>query len=489
MVVTPNLNELKDACGSEDLSDAFKFLFSQEMTEDEGFLIRTGEECNQLRAKIEKREHNITETKTFGTFHDAATKAWDCLVETQEREEQRLRALTTNFFSLSMEGQSSHASINPNISANTSSDVGTGMKCASGDIAWEWGVLKDPTKRGTVWCTLCDKRMSGAITSGDIAWEWGVLKDPTKRGTVWCTLCDKRMSGAITRLKQHLTHTKGDVTGCPKVTTEITKRVLASMQEKDKVTKEKKRNLEILRSSNMIDLSEDEDEDVDDEVQVKRKESKKRKFVGPSNVRGPLDSILKSDHQKTNQSTLDKNNPIKQKLKMVAWKKFATWAYAVGLPFNAVRDESFQDMINAIGDYGKCMPAPSYHNLRATLLKDALEDTKKLKRRFESIKTNKSLDPILLRDVEENDEWTIPMETELQDFVDAGDGLLWSDVREAMGGNENIGPSTRSKREHYRDDDDEISIEEDDLGLGGNLDEEVNALDDVDSDAEPVDCT
>ena len=127
----------------------------------------------------------------------------------------------------------------------------------------------------------------------------------------------------------------------------------------------------------MIDLSEDGDEDVDDEVQVKRKESKKRKSVGTSNFCGPLDSILKSDHQKTNQSTLDKNNPIKQKLKMVAWKKFATWAYAVGLPFNAVRDESFQDMINAIGDYGRCMPAPSYHNLRVTLLKDALEDTNK----------------------------------------------------------------------------------------------------------------
>ena len=244
-----------------------------------------------------------------------------------------------------MEGQSSHASVNPNISAsaNTSSDAGTGLKSASGDIAWEWGVLKDPTKRGMVWCTLCDKRMSGGIT----------------------------------RLKQHLTHTKGDVTGCTKVTTEITKRVLASMHEKEKVTKEKKRNLEILRSANLIDLSEEEEEDMDDEVQVKRKESKKRKSVGTSNVRGPLDSILKSDHQKTSQSTLDKNNPIKQKLKMVAWKKIATWAYAVGLPFNAVRDESFQDMINAIGDYGRCMPAPSYHNLRVTLLKDALEDTNK----------------------------------------------------------------------------------------------------------------
>ncbi|GKC91888.1 hypothetical protein Tco_1157330 [Tanacetum coccineum] len=105
----------------------------------------------------------------------------------------------------------------------------------------------------------------------------------------------------------------------------------------------------------------------------------------------------------------------------------------------------------------------------------------RLRRRFESIKTNKYLDPILLRDVEENDEWTIPTENELQDFVNAGDDLLWSDVREAMGGNVDIGPSTRSKRERYRDDDDEISV-----GVG--LEEEVNALDDVDSEAEPLDC-
>ncbi|GKE19784.1 zinc finger protein [Tanacetum coccineum] len=240
-----------------------------------------------------------------------------------------------------MEGQSSHASVNP-ISANTSSDAGSGIKCSNGDMAWEWGEWREPTKK-----------------------------------FIWCTLCGKKMSGGITRLKQHLTHTKGDVTGCTSVTTEITKRVLASMQEKEKIAKEKRRTIEILRSDNTIDLS--EDEDAGDVVQLKGKGnvSKKRKPVGASNVRGPLDSILKVDHGKTKQSTLDKNNPIKQNLKMVAWKKIATWAYTVGLPFNAVRDDSFQEMIYAVGEYGRGMPAPSYHNIRVTLLKDALEDTKK----------------------------------------------------------------------------------------------------------------
>ncbi|XP_052625070.1 uncharacterized protein LOC111888832 [Lactuca sativa] len=113
----------------------------------------------------------------------------------------------------------------------------------------------------------------------------------------------------------------------------------------------------------------------------------------------------------------------------------------------------------------------------------------RLQRRFESLKSNKT-DPILLRDVEENDEWTIPTEAEIQDFVDARDGLLWSDVREAMGGNVDIRHSTRSKRERYRDDDDDndqtrVEMEYD---VYVDLDVEVNALDDVESEAEPVDC-
>ena len=93
------------------------------------------------------------------------------------------------------------------------------------------------------------------------------------------------------------------------------------------------------------------------------------------------------------------------------------------------------------------------------------------------------MDPIFLRDVEENDDWTIPTEDELQDFVDGGDDLLWSDVQEAMGANVDAQPNIMSKRERYRDDDgDDIT------DVGNDLDEEVNALDDVDSEAEPVPC-
>ncbi|XP_022003656.2 uncharacterized protein LOC110901115 [Helianthus annuus] len=100
----------------------------------------------------------------------------------------------------------------------------------------------------------------------------------------------------------------------------------------------------------------------------------------------------------------------------------------------------------------------------------------RLQRRFNSLKANRSLDPILLRDVEENDDWVTPTQDELQDFVQGTDGLRWTDVREAMGGNEEVGPSTRTKRSRYRDDDDDVPINvEDDLNV--QLDEMV----DVDS--------
>ncbi|CAH1425311.1 unnamed protein product [Lactuca virosa] len=123
---------------------------------------------------------------------------------------------------LMMDGPSSHASVNPtNTNNNTiSSDVRTGTKCLNGDMAWEWG-------------------------------EW---RDPSKKQSIWCTLCGKMVSGGITRLKQHLTHTSGQVTGCPNVTVDIQKKVMASIKEKYKIQKEKKRNIEILRSYT-VDLS------------------------------------------------------------------------------------------------------------------------------------------------------------------------------------------------------------------------------------------
>ncbi|XP_023743681.1 uncharacterized protein LOC111891853 [Lactuca sativa] len=196
--------------------------------------------------------------------------------------------------------------------------------------------VNPPTTTTPTTNTRSDANATSVSANKDMAWEWGVQKDPLKKQNIWCTLCNKRVCGGITRLKEHLTHTGGNVAACPNVTTEITKKVLESMKEKDKKKKERQRTMEILRSTSSIDLSENDDEQDD----TPQPQVTKRKF-----------------------------------LKKVAWKKIAVWAYSVGLPFNVVCDEGFQDVINAIGEYGRGTPAPIYHNMQVTLLKDVLEDT------------------------------------------------------------------------------------------------------------------
>ncbi|KAJ9537162.1 hypothetical protein OSB04_029895 [Centaurea solstitialis] len=39
--------------------------------------------------------------------------------------------------------------------------------------------------------------------------------------------------------------------------------------------------------------------------------------------------MFKLSYDKLKQSMLDRNNPIKEKPKMIAWKEFANWAYLI----------------------------------------------------------------------------------------------------------------------------------------------------------------
>ncbi|PWA75146.1 chorismate synthase 1, chloroplastic [Artemisia annua] len=83
MAGIPNINELREACGSDELSHVFTFLQSQDITEDEGFLIRMGDDSTQLRAKLDKRNDTIDEAFSFGPDNEVAKAGEDCLVESQ----------------------------------------------------------------------------------------------------------------------------------------------------------------------------------------------------------------------------------------------------------------------------------------------------------------------------------------------------------------------------------------------------------------------
>lgn len=93
MVSTPNFDELKDVCGSDDFKDCFKFLFVQEETQNEGFLKKVEEWCNGLHEKVRKFGDLIEEGQVLSHFDVPAMDGLQCLVEAHATNGVILRAV------------------------------------------------------------------------------------------------------------------------------------------------------------------------------------------------------------------------------------------------------------------------------------------------------------------------------------------------------------------------------------------------------------
>ncbi|KAF9613818.1 hypothetical protein IFM89_011987, partial [Coptis chinensis] len=252
-------------------------------------------------------------------------------------------------------------------------------------------------------------------------------------------------------------------------------------------------------------------------------QAKKRKAA--DNTRGPFDRLLTVDVEKMKQANLDRNNPHKKTLKKKTWIKIAKWAYEVGLPFNVVRTSSFKDAVHAIGEYersgyylnpkiyfsetkakmelnktiksgffqavAKLIPesdiqkamdelkhyrdAEGSFGMKAAIVSRDTMQPRKLynliltckKKRFKERLANGESDPIILKEVHENDAWIIPNEEQLEEFVREGDDLSWDQVLEVKRVGGATTPSTRSEtgtsfRVLYEEDED-IDIEIGDL--------------------------
>ncbi|PWA47847.1 hypothetical protein CTI12_AA432450 [Artemisia annua] len=93
MGARPNIDHLKELCGSNQLQHCFKYLFVQEWRENEDFIRYIAEKCAILEANIERGAQIMQEAESFGPFHDMAPDAVDCMVVTQQREQDMLAAL------------------------------------------------------------------------------------------------------------------------------------------------------------------------------------------------------------------------------------------------------------------------------------------------------------------------------------------------------------------------------------------------------------
>ncbi|PWA86556.1 hypothetical protein CTI12_AA139600 [Artemisia annua] len=92
MVSTPNFDELKDICGSNESKGYFKFLFVQEEAENEGYIRKTIEWCDGMHEKIAKFGAMLEEGRRFSDFDVAHWDGMECLVQAQARNGVILQA-------------------------------------------------------------------------------------------------------------------------------------------------------------------------------------------------------------------------------------------------------------------------------------------------------------------------------------------------------------------------------------------------------------
>ncbi|PWA96705.1 hypothetical protein CTI12_AA036280 [Artemisia annua] len=93
MVSTPNFDELKVACGSDEVKHCFKFLFVQEESEHSGFIRKLVEWCDGLHDKIAKFADLMQEGQSFSHFDIPAMDGMECLAEAQAKNGEILQAL------------------------------------------------------------------------------------------------------------------------------------------------------------------------------------------------------------------------------------------------------------------------------------------------------------------------------------------------------------------------------------------------------------
>jgi hypothetical protein len=92
---SPNLDELKDLCGSDKLHKCFKFIFSQEIPLNEVMIQCLGEKRDELRISVDKRTKRMAEVLDLNfDEEEAAADGYESLEEVQVMERRLLESLS-----------------------------------------------------------------------------------------------------------------------------------------------------------------------------------------------------------------------------------------------------------------------------------------------------------------------------------------------------------------------------------------------------------
>eukprot|EP00267_Zea_mays_P043147 XP_020395211.1 uncharacterized protein LOC109940233 [Zea mays] len=208
--------------------------------------------------------------------------------------------------------------------------------------------------------------------SSDIGWEWGRLCDPNDKNRVKCLLCGQESTAGIYRLKQHLAHVGTSIVKCPKVTEEVKQKCKRNLDETAKKKKDKQQHDKEVRENVQLATCEEEVTEVES---LAGSSSTPRKL-------GPMDKFTRPIDPKLSNAEVKRQQNINDAL----WKErthqvqqyVARWVYTHAIPFHAIDNDEFKEMVEAIGQFGPGFQPPAQHDLRGRLLEEEHARTKSL---------------------------------------------------------------------------------------------------------------
>ncbi|KAH1225188.1 hypothetical protein GmHk_11G032151 [Glycine max] len=191
--------------------------------------------------------------------------------------------------------------------------------------------------------------------------------------TIVCNFCEKITKERITRAKQHLIGKSGNIAACKKTPPNVVEELKEYMATKKSGTtystsvNGNMANIRDFKFGEPIGCDGSEDDEFVDSCNAPAKTKCGTK-------KGPMANFCKNPKNAINQrkmemlrqmniESMDKNEVLKMH------QHIARFWYQAGLSFNLIKLKSFENMIAAIDQYGPHLPIPSYHDIRAPLLK------------------------------------------------------------------------------------------------------------------------
>ncbi|CAD6255282.1 unnamed protein product [Miscanthus lutarioriparius] len=226
-------------------------------------------------------------------------------------------------------------------------------------------------------CSFHKPSSSLKRNSGDIGWDYGVLVDPNNLNVIKCKFCDLVVRAGIYRLKQHVGGIRGEVRPCLKASPEAIDKCKKAVDDSKQAKKARQEEKQDVRDVVILDDGPDvEDTTINGEGLDDVGDSTQRKL-------GPMDKFtLPMDSSSLSNTKLVRQQRITEALwkeRMHALKRYiARWVYVHGIPFHAINNEEFDQLLEAAGRFGPGGQKPNQHELREKLLYEEVEDTKKL---------------------------------------------------------------------------------------------------------------